>query len=55
MDAEEVTHKSGRGELVGLGCEAHESKVRAKKDRIAEKRKNRAEAKEEVKRKKSNA
>lgn len=54
MDPEEVAHKSGRGDLVGMGCEAHESKVRAKKDRAAEKRKNRIEAKEEVKRQKPN-
>lgn len=53
MPAEEVASKSGRGELAGLGCEAHESKVRAKNDRRNQKRKHRAEAKEEGKRQKT--
>jgi tRNA-dihydrouridine synthase 1 len=52
MDPEEANHKSARGELVGMGCESHESKVRARGDRMAEKRKHKAEAKQEGKRRK---
>lgn len=52
MDPEEANVKSARGDLVGLGCEAHESKVRARGERNAEKRKHKAEAKQEGKRRK---
>jgi len=50
MSQEEAEHKSARGELVGVGCEAHESKVRARGERMAEKRKHKSEAKQEGKR-----
>ena len=53
MDPEEAAEKNARGQLVGVGCEAHESKVRARGERMAEKRKHKAAAKEEVKRRKT--
>lgn len=53
MDPDEAKRKSATGQLEGLGCEAHESKVRAKIDRAAEKRKYKAEAKELGKKRKT--
>jgi tRNA-dihydrouridine synthase 1 len=53
MDPEEAAAKNARGQLVGMGCEAHESKVRARGERMAEKRKHKAAAKEEFKRRKT--
>ena len=35
------------GELVGQGCEAHESKAAARKDRLAMEKKNKQEARRE--------
>jgi tRNA-dihydrouridine synthase 1 len=55
MDPEEAATKNAKGELVGMGCEAHESKVRARGERNAEKRKHKAAAKEEFKRRKTAA
>jgi tRNA-dihydrouridine synthase 1 len=49
MSAEEAAAEASRGELVGKGCEAHEEKVRARRERMAEKRKNRAEGKRAAK------
>jgi len=53
MDPDEAANKNARGQLVGYGCEAHESKVRARGERMAEKRKHKAAAKEEFKRRKT--
>jgi tRNA-dihydrouridine synthase 1 len=53
MDSQEAAEKNARGQLVGYGCEAHESKVRARGERMAEKRKHKAAAKEEFKRRKT--
>jgi tRNA-dihydrouridine synthase 1 len=55
MDPDEAAGKNARGQLVGYGCEAHESKVRARGERMAEKRKHKAAAKEEFKRRKLGA
>jgi len=44
MDPDQAAKEAIAGGLVGMGCEAHESKVAAKLERLVEKRKHRAEA-----------
>lgn len=46
---EEAEAESAKGGLVGMGCDAHEEKVRARKEREARKRKGREMAKEKAK------
>jgi len=45
MDPDEAGKQAVSGGLVGQGCEAHEAKFQARKEQVAEKRKNRSELK----------
>ena len=45
----EAAMQAKTGGLVGMGCEAHEDKARARTERMAEKRKNRQEGKRVMK------
>ncbi|KIR25503.1 tRNA-dihydrouridine synthase 1 [Cryptococcus deuterogattii LA55] len=49
---EEAEAESAKGGLVGMGCDAHEEKVKARKEREARKRKGREMAKEKAKERK---
>lgn len=49
---EEAEAEGAKGGLVGMGCDAHEEKVRARKEREARKRKGREMAKEKAKERK---
>jgi tRNA-dihydrouridine synthase 1 len=53
MTPEEAHDQASRGGLVGTGCEAHEAKESARKDRRAEKRKIKTVWKEVAKQRKS--
>ncbi|KAK8844667.1 hypothetical protein IAR55_006516 [Kwoniella newhampshirensis] len=48
----EAEAEAQKGGLVGMGCEAHEEKMKARKDRMDRKRKNKQEARERAKSKK---
>ena len=54
-DPAEALRKAMRGELVGMGCEAHEAKDRARRERNAEKRKNRADGRRVAKQRRLDA
>ena len=43
MDASQAILQASAGGLVGMGCEAHEAKAIARKERHADKRKSRSE------------
>ncbi|WWC97468.1 hypothetical protein V866_004348 [Kwoniella sp. B9012] len=49
---QEATKEALSGGLVGMGCEAHEEKERARKERMDRKRKNKSEAKQKAKQRK---
>ena len=49
MSAADALREASRGGLVGMGCEAHEAKAVARKERLAEKRKSRSEWKQVAK------
>nr|XP_031862150.1 uncharacterized protein CI109_002563 [Kwoniella shandongensis]KAA5529222.1 hypothetical protein CI109_002563 [Kwoniella shandongensis] len=52
LTEQEAEAEAAKGGLVGMGCEAHEEKMKARKDRMDRKRKNKVEARERAKAKK---
>lgn len=49
MDPDQAKKAARSGELIGRGCEAHEAKFNAKKDKLKDKRKARAQYRRYVK------
>lgn len=49
MESDQAAREAAAGRLVGAGCDAHEAKAAARKDRWADKRKSRSEWKQVVK------
>jgi tRNA-dihydrouridine synthase 1 len=49
MDAAQAAREAAGGGLVGIGCEAHEAKAAARKERWVDKRKGRSEWRQVVK------